>query len=61
MESIGYSTDLSDKQWVTIELYFPEHSGRGRKRKWELRLVVNAIIYVKGAGCAPGKLARNRE
>ena len=51
MERIGYSTDLSDKQWVTIEQYFPEHSGRGRKRKWELRLVLNAILYVVYTGC----------
>jgi len=51
MEAIKYQTDLTDKQWETIQKYFPKHSGRGRKRKWELRSVINAILYLVYTGC----------
>ena len=37
--------------YTPFEQYFPKHSGRGRKRKWELRLVVNTILYVVYTGC----------
>lgn len=44
-----YPTDLSDEQWKCIKKLLPE-SKRGRPRELELRLVVNAILYVVVGG-----------
>jgi putative transposase len=46
-----YSTDLSDPQWREIEPFLPAPKRRGRKRKVDLREVVNAILYLSRTGC----------
>ena len=45
-----YPTDLKYSEWQQIEQYFPVYR-RGRPRKWEQWLVVNAIFYVTRTGC----------
>ncbi len=45
-----YQTDLKYTEWERIQEYFPTHK-RGRPRKWELWLIVNAILYVTRTGC----------
>ncbi len=50
-----YPSDLTDKQWAVLEpLLKPRrvqrHAG-GRPRKYELRHVVNALLYVVKTGC----------
>jgi transposase len=42
-----YSTDLTDSQWEVIQLYLPVQ----RKRKYSLRAVVNATLYLLKTGC----------
>lgn len=42
-----YPTDLTDSQWEVIKLFLPAQ----RKRKYSLRLVVNASFYVLKTGC----------
>jgi len=46
-----YPTDVTDDQWERFSHYLPERSGRGRRLKWDLRLIVNAILYVVVTGC----------
>ena len=43
-------TDLPYTEWQQLEQYFPA-SKRGRPRKWEMWLIVNAIFYVTRTGC----------
>jgi putative transposase len=45
-----YPTDLncSEREWLAK--YFPV-AKRGRRRKWELWMIVNAILYVNRTGC----------
>ncbi|MBD0278047.1 MAG: IS5 family transposase [Flavisolibacter sp.] len=43
----NYPTDLADSQWQVIE----EFVNTKRKRKHDLRCVVNAIVYVVKTGC----------
>jgi len=43
----AYPTHLSDSQWQRIEKFFDMQ----RKRKYELRAIVNAIFYVVKSGC----------
>ena len=42
-----YATDLSDSQWLILEKYIENT----RKRKYPLRLIWNAIIYILSNGC----------
>ena len=52
MERSGYNSDVSDKQWERLQEYLPELSTRGAHlRKWELRVIINAILYVVTTGC----------
>jgi len=46
-----YPTDLKFDEWLLIAPFFPTPT-RGRPRKWELWLIVNAILYVTRTGCA---------
>ena len=44
---MGYSTDLTDKEW---ELIKPHFAGT-RKRKYDKRILVNAVLYLVKTGC----------
>lgn len=49
-----YTTDLNDEEWSVLAPYLGRllaHSGRGRKAKYELRLLINAVRYVLRNGC----------
>lgn len=46
-----YKTDLSDEQWKLISRYLPQRQGPGRKPKYDMREIINAILYVVHTGC----------
>jgi putative transposase len=53
-ERTPYPTDLNDLEWLNIEHLFeqkPRGKG-GRPRKYALRDVVNALMYMARSGCA---------
>src|SRR5207253_7667085 len=57
-----YSTDLTDAQWLLIEAELPpkKTSGRtGRRRKYPLRAIWNAIFYQLRTGCQWRLLPKN--
>jgi putative transposase len=45
-----YPTDLQYSEWLLIEQFFPACT-RGRPRKWEMWLILNALLYVTRTGC----------
>lgn len=45
-----YPTDLQYSEWLLIAQFFPA-CARGRPRKWEMWLILNAILYVLRTGC----------
>lgn len=45
-----YPTDLKYSEWLLIAQFFPANT-RGRPRKWEIWLIINAILYVTRTGC----------
>jgi putative transposase len=45
-----YPTDLQYSEWLLITQFFPTPT-RGRPRKWDLWLIINAILYVTRTGC----------
>jgi transposase len=58
-----YPSDLTDKQWAVLEplLKLPRgqrHAG-GRPRQYELRRVVDALLYVVKTGCQWRQLPSN--
>lgn len=46
-----YPSDLTDEEWVALEVFLPQPSKRGRKRTTDLREVVNALRYMVRSGC----------
>lgn len=46
-----YPSDLSDPEWEHIHPLLPAPKVRGRKRRVDLREIVNAIFYVVRTGC----------
>jgi putative transposase len=49
--TMGYLTDLTDKQWACVEPVFPPQEGRGRRRTVNLRRVLDALMYQDRTGC----------
>jgi len=45
-----YASDLTDEQWALIEPLIPVYTW-GRPRRWAMRRVVNAILYMLVTGC----------
>ena len=48
---LRYGSDLTDAEWRLIEPYLPPHRPRGRRRRWSMRRIVEAIFYVLRSGC----------
>jgi transposase len=46
-----YPSDLTDEEWFAIEPYLPAPAVTGRKRRIDLREVLNAIRYMVRSGC----------
>src|SRR5919202_589516 len=46
-----YPTDLTDAQWTLIEPLLPGPAWTGRRRRLDLREVVNALLYLLRTGC----------
>ena len=46
-----YPSDLTDSQWNHIKEFFERKSSRGRPPELDLRMVVNAILYLLTSGC----------
>lgn len=50
MKTQIYPTDLSDRQWTIIEPLIPAVKFGGQPRMLEMRMVVNAILYMVDGG-----------
>ena len=49
---MGYPTDLTDRQWEFIKPILENAVGKyGNRSKWDKRLLVNAVRYLKKTGC----------
>lgn len=51
-DDTSYPTDLTDEQWALLEPLLPRRKRRGRKPKYTLRDIVQAVLYLLRAGCA---------
>ena len=48
---LRYGSDLTDGEWTILEPLLPPPRGFGRRRRWPMREVVNAIFYALRCGC----------
>ena len=46
-----YGSDLTDAEWAIIAPLLPPAGKTGRPRRWPMRDIINAILYVLGSGC----------
>src|SRR6201996_2256160 len=54
-----YPTDLTDMEWQTVEPLLPRPGKTGRRRRVDLREVLNAIRYLARTGCGWRMLPRD--
>src|SRR6202023_852457 len=50
-DKLRYPSDLTGEEWAHIEALIPPAKHGGRKRKVDVREVVNGIMYVLSTGC----------
>lgn len=50
-EGLRYASDTTDEEWAIIAPHLPAPASCGRRRKHELREIVNAMFYVAQTGC----------
>src|SRR5438876_41656 len=48
---LGYSSNVNDAEWATIEPRLPQRNRLGRPPKTEMRSIVNALLYMVRTGC----------
>src|ERR1700724_298653 len=50
-DKLRYPSDLTGEEWAHIEALIPAAKHGGRKRKVDVREVMNGIMYVLSTGC----------
>lgn len=50
-EELERASDMSDEEWSVVAALMPQRRRLGRPRQVDLRVVVNAILYVLATGC----------
>lgn len=58
-DDLEYASDLRNAEWKLIEPLMPERRRLGRRRKVDLRRVVEAILYIVTTGCQWRQLPRH--
>ena len=50
-DELRYASDTRAAEWAQIAPLLPRPSRLGRPREWELRVIVDAILYLLWTGC----------
>lgn len=50
-DGLRYASDTTDEEWKVLARLMPEPKRTGRPREVDLRVVVNAILYILATGC----------
>jgi putative transposase len=50
-DKLRYASNMTDAEWKLIEPLMPPLYRRGRPRKIDLRVIMNAILYIAATGC----------
>ena len=46
-----YASDTNWKEWMLLKRLLPRRGRTGRPGKWELRVIMDAILYILATGC----------
>ena len=49
--ALRYGSDLTDAEWRLIGPYLPSPRPCGRRHRWSMRRIIEAILYVLRSGC----------
>jgi putative transposase len=58
-DGLASARDLRDEEWALIARFLPKPRHLGRPREVDLRLVVNAILYILVTGCQWRRLPKS--
>lgn len=58
-DDLEYASDLRDTEWKLIAPLMPERKRLGRRRRVDLRRIVEAILYIVTTGCQWRQLPRH--
>jgi len=50
-DGLRYASDMKETEWKLIEPLMPTSCRRGRPRKVDLQVIMNAILYIAATGC----------
>jgi len=50
-DGLRYASDTSAKEWLMLKSLLPERSRIGRPNKWNVRIIMDAILYILATGC----------
>ena len=50
-DGLRYASNMKDAEWKLLEPLMPAPSRRGRPREVDLRVIVEAILYIAATGC----------
>jgi len=48
---LRYASDTTAKEWILLRPLFPKRARTGRPPTWDLRTIVDAILYILATGC----------
>lgn len=55
---LRYASDTTDAEWQMIAPYMPPQPNHGRRRRTDLRAVIDALFYLLQSGCQWGLLPK---
>jgi putative transposase len=58
-DELRYASGTTDGEWAQIEPLLPARRTLGRPRRWPLRAIVDAILYILATGCQWRALPRD--
>jgi putative transposase len=50
-DGLRYASDTTYKEWKLLRRLLPKQGRIGRPSKWELRVIMDAILYILATGC----------
>jgi putative transposase len=50
-DGLRYASDTTYKEWELLRRLLPKQGRIGRPSKWELRVIMDAILYILATGC----------
>src|SRR3954470_19437004 len=50
-EHLAYASNMTNAEWLMLSFFLPARYRIGRPREVDLRVVMNAILYILATGC----------